>query len=122
MDGGFSFQTLSEREGVLLRGILNHGDEERKKSILQYKHWIEQEFLNSDIGNYGVIADHVFRVLQVFFSGRTEKEIIGFVELANVALFFPTLIEDRLLLLTSLLEEVLTREITDGMVLPMIIV
>ena len=105
-----------------MKGLLSHHEEERKQAAQQYQQWLQQEFLNTNEENYTLLADRVFRVLQVLFGGRTENEIIAFVELVNVVLSFPKIIGDRLLLLTSLLEEVFSGEITSNMVLPMITV
>lgn len=123
MDGKDSLSTtLSDKEGLFLKGLLSHHEEERKQAAQQYQQWLQQEFLNTNEENYTLLADRVFRVLQVLFGGRTENEIITFVELVNVVLSFPKIIGDRLLLLTSLLEEVFSGEITSNMVLPMITV
>ena len=82
MDGKDSLATsLSENEGLFLKGLLSHHEEERKQAAQQYQQWLQQEFLNTNEENYTLLADRVFRVLQVLFGGRTENEIIAFVEL-----------------------------------------
>ena len=48
MDGKDSLiTTLSDKEGLLLKGLLSHHEEERKQAAQQYQQWLQQEFLTN---------------------------------------------------------------------------
>ena len=117
-----SLQGISDREEMLLRGISSRDQKEREKSIQKYKEWIGEEILNSNKENYKSIGDNVLHALQVKFGCQNETEMIGFIELMDAVLSFPSFVEDRLLFLTSLLEEVIQGEVTENMVDPLVCV
>ena len=39
--------TLSDKEGLFLKGLLSHHEEERKQAAQQYQQWLQQEFLTN---------------------------------------------------------------------------
>ena len=49
MDGKDSLSTtLSDKEGLFLKGLLSHHEEERKQAAQQYQQWLQREFLNTN--------------------------------------------------------------------------
>ena len=48
MDGKDSLSTtLSDKEGLFLKGLLSHHEEERKQAAQQYQQWLQREFLTN---------------------------------------------------------------------------
>lgn len=114
------FPASSEKERVLLRDIANRDPKERENAIQNYKKWIEEEILNNNNCNISYIEDSVLHALKVSFGGQTEHEIIGFVELVNAVLDFPIIVEDRLVFITSLLEEIIRDCDSNNVIIPVI--
>lgn len=112
--------TLSETEEALLTGITSYELEEQERALIRYREWVQKQYENKKEEEYPSVADQVFHILQSFFGGKREYEVIGFVKLTDIVLDYPKIIAGKLPLIVSLLIEVVRGDVTSNMVFPLV--
>lgn len=110
----------TELENTLLDGITSLKESERLNAILEFSHWIKSEYIKCNGGDTDHIKEHVFRILQIYITGKTETSTLGFIELVDIVLHFPDIFSDRFQLIWSSLDSVICGMITESMVEPIV--
>lgn len=110
----------TELEDMLLDGITSMKESERMSAILEFSRWIKSEYIKCNGKDTDHIKEHVFRILQIYITGKTETSILGFIELVDIVLHFPDIFSDRFQLVWSSLDSVICGIITESMIEPII--
>ena len=110
----------TELEDMLLDGITSLKESERTNAILEFSRWIKSEYIKCNGKDTDHIKEHVFRILQIYITGKTETSILGFIELVDIVLHFPDIFSDRFQLVWSSLDSVICGIITESMIEPIV--
>lgn len=110
----------TELEDTLLDGITSLKESERVNAILGFSRWIKNEYVKCNGKDTDHIKEHVFRILQIYITGKTETSTLGFIELVDIVLHFPDIFSDRFQLVWSSLDSVICGIITESMIEPIV--
>lgn len=88
--------------------------------IEQYIQWIQEQYTTVTENKRESLNDSVSRILLYYFKGnaRTDKET--FLVLVNCVLEYADLLSDKLLLISSLLDELVDSKLTEPIIPPLI--
>ena len=103
-----------------LREEMVDGLDLQNYSIDQYKKWIQDQYAKITDSNHSSLNNSVFRILLQYFKGKTKAEKEKFLILVDCVLEYAHLISDRLLLLSSLLDELIDKQLCDSLIDPLI--
>ena len=85
-------------------------------SVDQCKRWIQDQYTKATDNNHSSLNNSVFRILLYYFKGKTNADKEKFLILVDCVLEYAHLISDRLLLLSSLLDELIDRQLCDSFI------
>ena len=85
-------------------------------SVEQYRKWIQDQYAKTTDNNHSSLNNSVFRILLYYFKGKTKTDKEKFLILVDCVLEYAHLISDRLLLLSSLLDELIDNQICDYLI------
>lgn len=97
-----------------------NGDDAPKYSVDKYTQWIHDQYLNAEDSNVNRVTDSVFRVLLMFYGGRSISDKENFLILTDCVLNYISMITDRLVLLSTLFDELIGTQLTDSLIDPLI--
>ena len=100
--------------------LLSNADDVPKYSVDKYCQWIQDQYLNAEDANVHRVTDSVFRVLLMFYGGRSVSDKENFLVLTNCALDYAAMIPDKLVLLSTLFDELINTQLTDSLIDPLI--
>lgn len=100
--------------------LLSNADDVPKYSVDKYRQWIHDQYLNAEDANMNRVTDSVFRVLLMFYGGRSVSDKEKFLVLTDCTLNYISMIPDKLVLLSTLFDELINTQITDSLIDPLI--
>ena len=100
--------------------FLSNADDVPKYSVDKYRQWIHDQYLNAEDANVNRVTDSVFRVLLMFYGGRSVSDKENFLVLTDCALNYIAMIPDKLVILSTLFDELINTQLTDLLIDPLI--
>ena len=119
--GAHIYNSHLQKDGSYqLREEIVDGLDLQNNSFEQDRKWIQDQYAKITDSNHSSLNNSVFRILLHYFKGKTKADKEKFLILVDSVLEYAHLISDRLLLLSSLLDELIDKQLYDSLIEPLI--